>query len=335
MRRDKPTPLKADPLMRNTTDVASATPDLCQPRNRAAARPSRRRLGTSPAPPGRNAKPGEPPPRRRPKPLHDVQDPKTRTDGASAPPGPGQILSAKDRPATRRSPPGDHRDQPSAARARRASLPQRRAGGAGRSRTDDLLRAKQALSQLSYGPCAPPPHLCAPPGVVGLGRLELPTSRLSGVRSNRLSYRPPRRIRWSAWWFALTRAQPPPPLVRRQPPPREPGQRPRPAAPDSRPENRLDPGARKPAPTPVQAAMARTSLPGRLCPSLCGRDRQAVAQVVPQSAWVLVLKGPDGCPAPRPKPRGAGRGRTRTSLKGGDPAAGSPTATLLRLHPSR
>ena len=27
-------------------------------------------------------------------------------------------------------------------------------------------------------------------GVVGLGRLELPTSRLSGVRSNQLSYRP-------------------------------------------------------------------------------------------------------------------------------------------------
>jgi hypothetical protein len=26
--------------------------------------------------------------------------------------------------------------------------------------------------------------------VVGLGRLELPTSRLSGVRSNQLSYRP-------------------------------------------------------------------------------------------------------------------------------------------------
>ena len=26
--------------------------------------------------------------------------------------------------------------------------------------------------------------------MVGLGRLELPTSRLSGVRSNRLSYRP-------------------------------------------------------------------------------------------------------------------------------------------------
>ena len=27
--------------------------------------------------------------------------------------------------------------------------------------------------------------------------------------------------------------------------------------------------------------------------------------------------------------------KTRSSLKGGDPAAGSPTATLLRLHPSR
>jgi len=26
--------------------------------------------------------------------------------------------------------------------------------------------------------------------MVGLGRLELPTSRLSGVRSNQLSYRP-------------------------------------------------------------------------------------------------------------------------------------------------
>ena len=62
-------------------------------------------------------------------------------------------------------------------------------GGARRDRTDDLLRAKQALSQLSYGPkinkCQMY-HLT----LVGLGRLELPTSRLSGVRSNQLSYRP-------------------------------------------------------------------------------------------------------------------------------------------------
>jgi hypothetical protein len=59
-------------------------------------------------------------------------------------------------------------------------------------------------------------------------------------------------------------------------------------------------------------------------------------------------------PAPFPTPSGAGQARTMqgkqsmsgasqgtrrlrqsASLKGGDPAAGSPTATLLRLHPSR
>ena len=53
-----------------------------------------------------------------------------------------------------------------------------------RDRTADLLRAKQALSQLSYGPNE----------VVGLSRLELPTSPLSGVRSNQLSYRPSRLV---------------------------------------------------------------------------------------------------------------------------------------------
>ena len=52
-------------------------------------------------------------------------------------------------------------------------------GGARRDRTADLLLAKQVLSQLSYGPL-----------LVGLGRVELPTSPLSGVRSNQLSYRP-------------------------------------------------------------------------------------------------------------------------------------------------
>ena len=34
----------------------------------------------------------------------------------------------------------------------RADEPRRKAGGANRDRTDDLLLAKQALSQLSYGP---------------------------------------------------------------------------------------------------------------------------------------------------------------------------------------
>jgi hypothetical protein len=95
----------------------------------------------------------------------------------------------------------------------------RRTGGARRDRTDDLKLAKLALSQLSYGPFVqvslkrrqgrPSPWLSAPRGaaagrpclspqaseaipisMVGLGRLERPTSPLSGVRSNHLSYRP-------------------------------------------------------------------------------------------------------------------------------------------------
>ena len=90
-------------------------------------------------------------------------------------------------------------------------------GGAKRDRTADLLRAKQALSQLSYGPSDNHQHhedvhaismqtrrrdaTCVSNtraavrrrihrNMVGLSRLELPTSPLSGVRSNHLSYRP-------------------------------------------------------------------------------------------------------------------------------------------------
>src|ERR1700694_4555315 len=82
---------------------------------------------------------------------------------------------------------------------RRSSIP---SGGARRDRTDDLMLAKHALSQLSYGPV--PEDECFTPDmrdaslqektrsikVVGLGRLELPTSRLSSARSNQLSYKP-------------------------------------------------------------------------------------------------------------------------------------------------
>ena len=64
-------------------------------------------------------------------------------------------------------------------------------GGAGRDRTDDLMLAKHALSQLSYSPewdvLQRRDHRLT---MVGLGRLERPTSPLSGVRSNHLSYRP-------------------------------------------------------------------------------------------------------------------------------------------------
>ena len=55
---------------------------------------------------------------------------------------------------------------------------QRFPGGGERVRTDDLLRARQALSQLSYTPEK------AALKMVGLDGLEPSTSRLSGVRSN-------------------------------------------------------------------------------------------------------------------------------------------------------
>ena len=79
-------------------------------------------------------------------------------------------------------------------------------GGARRDRTDDLMLAKHALSQLSYGPIqrgkarTPKPLLrCSALAfqwrMVGLGRLELPTSRLSSARSNQLSYKPQAQAR--------------------------------------------------------------------------------------------------------------------------------------------
>ena len=67
-----------------------------------------------------------------------------------------------------------------------------RPSGADRDRTDDLRLAKPALSQLSYSPGNMGRGL-HPEGSdkrVGQGRVELPTSRLSGVRSNHLSYWP-------------------------------------------------------------------------------------------------------------------------------------------------
>jgi hypothetical protein len=79
-------------------------------------------------------------------------------------------------------------------------------GGASRDRTDDPLLAKQVLSQLSYGPLRADTGLKIQDTsavtfifslvslyliyLVGLGGFEPPTSPLSGVRSNQLSYRP-------------------------------------------------------------------------------------------------------------------------------------------------
>ena len=98
----------------------------------------------------------------------------------------------------------------------RAVEPLGELGGGEGSRTPDLRLAKPALCQLSYAPktlkgwlrgrdlnprplgyepnelpdCSTPRHPFNQSHLVGLGRFELPTSRLSGVRSNQLSYRP-------------------------------------------------------------------------------------------------------------------------------------------------
>ena len=64
-------------------------------------------------------------------------------------------------------------------------------GGADRDRTGDLRRAKPALSQLSYSPSPlRSARISRPEILVGLSGFEPLTSRLSGVRSNQLSYRP-------------------------------------------------------------------------------------------------------------------------------------------------
>ncbi len=72
--------------------------------------------------------------------------------------------------------------------------------GADRDRTDDLRLAKPALSQLSYSPVG----AVGAARYVGQGRVELPTSRLSGVRSNHLSYWPQEALP-AMCWLALFR----------------------------------------------------------------------------------------------------------------------------------
>ncbi len=66
-------------------------------------------------------------------------------------------------------------------------------GGGERDRTDDLLLAKQALSQLSYTPSENRSNGLNRLNrffMMGLIGIEPITSPLSGVRSNQLSYRP-------------------------------------------------------------------------------------------------------------------------------------------------
>ena len=157
--------------------------------------------------------------------------------------------------------------------------------GAGRwSRPDSNRRppaCKAGALPLSHGP-GPGPPLGAPPGAarrpVGPGRLELPTSRLSSARSDRLSYGPPR---------ASSGAR--------------------------------GPGRAGPAPRSGKGTRRRR-------PPLGGGG----ASRPPARARAYLRSPRRGRARPRASPP-----RSRGSRKGGDPAAGSPTATLLQLNPSR
>ena len=156
-----------------------------------------------------------------------------------------------------------HRSAPCSPTTITCRLKKRENCGSGdkRGRTADFLLAKQALYQLSYGPQK---------GMVGPGRLELPTSRLSGVRSNQLSYEPMQDTGVSG----LTR--------------RHAGL------------SKIGSSFR------IHRSGGRSSSLARLASRKCV-DRHHLA---------ISPKGDAGSP------------------KGGDPAAGSPTATLLRLHPN-
>ena len=196
MRRDKP---KADPTHHGS--ASCETPRMSPPpdpdRSAHAHRHARTRLkanegfGTSsttvdtqnpnpeaphgtagrraPSPAGRDVQPRRPD-RRRPEPLHTVQDPRKtqrrplaqtllslpHSRKCPAVTCRRDIQSSNDPPSNHDHKPPSRSDpaQPESVEPARGA----RAGGAGRSRTDDLLRAKQALSQLSYGPV----HAIAP-----------------------------------------------------------------------------------------------------------------------------------------------------------------------------
>ena len=172
---------------------------------------------------------------------------------------------------------------------------------------------------------------------MGLGGLEPPTSRLSGVRSNHLSYRPEplhgevggaRRIRTDDPLRAkqvLSQLSYSPLCQSNLPATR----RARYEPPESNPADGLT-----------------CILRG------CGAGARLPRKVSRCSLQVLSTRGPGimrssetpkvGFVASRysvheainyPSPKGSGY--RDCTLKGGDPAAGSPTATLLRLHPSR
>jgi hypothetical protein len=247
-------------------------------------------------------------------------------------------------------------DRSACALARRRSTTTRARGrhvgrptAAGWRRSDSNRRppaCKAGALPLSYAPTGPTPrveerrrHRAAtggapqraapgrpapshPPGIfralareaMGQGGLEPPTPRLSSVCSNQLSYWPPKDSLRPAPGGARR-----PSSVRAQPA-RQDGCGKRHAEKTCRPSG----GMPKQTPNNQRASRGERGAGRRIRPARGPRDgaRQVVSEGAAPSSG-------------RNRNRSVRRRRAPPSLKGGDPAAGSPTATLLRLHPSR
>ena len=121
--------------------------------------------------------------------------------------------------------------------------------------------------------------------LVGLDRLELTTSRLSGVRSNHLSYRP-----IFAWPFCFCLRQ---------------------------------------ACFLLRSSRSNYTPRAKNCRLSCRNQKIRRKNISPKTGETQILLSKNTPGSLRVKNE-----RELFFCKGGDPAAGSPTATLLRLHPN-
>ena len=165
---------------------------------------------------------------------------------------------------------------------------------------------------------------------MGQGGLEPPTPRLSSVCSNQLSYWPQRPNPGLRQRSSRTKAsQGQDHTSKTNLSHRSPQEKDARTAPIVRPGNRGQP------PGTSHATHRRG------CPGTTGRrlvKNSSLPASLATSSEAAPLPGRSAVThdyQERPQPRVRTPPPHRPSLKGGDPAAGSPTATLLRLHPSR
>ena len=198
--------------------------------------------------------------------------------------------------------------------------------GGDRTRTDDPLLAKQVLSQLSYAP-SPRASSQAPAfrhqlsGTSSQAPLGGQNSTGSPARSGTWRPLPGTSIMGNHGPGRTIMGQgglePPTPRL------------------SSVCSNQLSywPAAKKPLKPKSSHAPPNGVSRGRdtlAAPVRAARSRAGTPPPTPPRPEQGLTREPPPSPASSRQPQSR-----RTSLKGGDPAAGSPTATLLRLHPSR